>query len=232
MNPKRRLMKGRFFLTALVIIILTNASIPAKAESITEKGDSTSLNVTELRKLYSFNKTIPQEFEKEILISLSHYPELSKTKIKFCYANIFTSMKAVPSLIFLFQKRENRTYRIVMNKKQCSGTNIMQRAGSAAVIGVVGHELGHILDYSRHSNMSLLKLLISYIPKKGRIETEKRADKIAIDHNLGKQLLEFNNHILRDACMDPKYIHYKKKFYNSSSSISSLIEDNEKTSSF
>jgi hypothetical protein len=74
--------------------------------------------------------------------------------------------------------------------------------------------------------------LISYIPKKGRIETEKRADQIAIDHNLGKQLLEFNNHILQDACMDPKYLNYKKKFYNSPSSIGSIIEDNEKVSSF
>ncbi len=226
-------MKGRFFLTALVIIILTaNATTSAKAGSISEKGDSTSVSITELRKLYSFNKVIPKEFEKEILTSLSHYPELSKTRIKFCYANIFTSMKAVPTLGFLFQKRENRTYRIVMNKKQCSGTNIMQRTSSNALIGVFGHELGHIMDYSRHSNMSLLKLLISYIPKKGRVATEKRADKIAIDHQLGKQLLEFNNHILQDACMDPKYIRYKKKFYNSSSSISSLIEDNEKVTSF
>jgi hypothetical protein len=225
-------MEGRFFLTALVIIFLTNVTIPAKAESITKKGDSTSLNVAELRKLYSFNKVIPQEFEKEILISLSHYPELSKTKIKFCYANIFTSMKAVPSLGFLFQKRENRTYRIVMNKKQCSGTNVMQRAGSDALIGVLGHELGHIVDYSQHKNLSLLKLLMSYIPKTGRMATEKRADQIAVEHQLGKQLLEFNNHILQDACMDPKYIKYKKKFYNSSSSISSLIEDNEKVTSF
>lgn len=227
-------MRGGATLRAITIVslFLGVTAISAKAEFYKEKSDSTNENLTELRKLYSSNKIIPKEFEKEILISLSHYPELSRTKIEFCYANIFTSMKAVPSAGFIFRKKANRTYRIVMNNKQCSGTSIMQRASSNALIGVLGHELGHIKDYSQHNNWSLLKLLASYITKKGRTEIENRVDKIAVDHSLGKQLLEFNNHIMHDECLDPKYIRYKKKFYNSSSSISGLIEDNEKVSSF
>jgi hypothetical protein len=133
---------------------------------------------------------------------------------------------------FLFQKKKNRTYRIVMNKKQCAGTNIMQRVSSTALVGVLGHELGHIKDYSHRSNLQLMKLLFSYISKKGRIEIENRVDKITIERNLGEELLEFNNHVHRDECMDPKYIKYKRKFYNSSSSLSTIMNEQEVSTSF
>ena len=216
----------------LSILFFSTTLQAVKAGNNADKSDSTEVNLVKLRKLYSVNKTIPSEFEEEILTSLSYYPELRKVKIKFCYASIFTSMKAVPSIGFLFQKRENRTDLIVMNKKECSGKNMMQRVTSKALTGVLGHELGHIKDYSRLSNSGLLKLMISYITKKGRIETEKRADKIAVEHNLGKELLEFNNHILNDACMNPKYIRYKKKFYNSSSSLSNMVESHKDVTAF
>lgn len=218
----KNLMKYLIVLFVLFSTSATNVSgIDKKPEN---KNDSTTEKLDELRKLYSVNKIIPPEFEKEILISLSHYPELTNVKIKFCYASIFTSMKAVPSMGFLFQKKENRTYRIVMNKKKCSGRNMMQRISSEALTGVIGHELGHIKDYEARSNFGLLKLLVGYVTKKGRIETEKRADRIAVEHNLGKELIQFNEHIMNDACTNPKYIQYKKKFYNSSTSLGEMIE--------
>lgn len=227
-------MTGRTILRYffLLTLFLNTSSFAVKGNITEEKTDSTSESILHLRKLYAANKIIPQEFEKEILTSLSHYPELSNARIEFCYANIFTTMKAVPSMGFLFQKKENRTYRIVMNKKQCGGTNIMQRVNSNALVGVLGHELGHIKDYSQRSNFQLLKLLISYISKKGRIQTEKRVDKITIDRNLGEELLEFNNHVHQDECMDPKYIKYKRKFYNSSSSLSTIINEQTESNSF
>lgn len=192
------------------------------------KNDSLSAEqLIELRNLYSFNKVIPSELEKEILISLSHYPELKNARIKFCYSRIFTSMKAVPTMGFLFKKKENRNYRIVMNSKTCMGLNVMQRTSIQALTGVLGHELGHIKDYSELSNFKLMKLLVGYISKKGRIATEIRADKIAVEHNLGKELLEFTKFIYQDECMNPKYIRYKKKYYNSISSLGSIVSQNQ-----
>jgi hypothetical protein len=219
--------------TILSVLFLSTAILPVRGSITAEKNDSTGTNITELRKLYAINKTIPADLEKEILVSLSHYPELSNVRIKFTYGSIFTSMKAVPTLGFLFKKRENRVYRIVMNKKQCaSGTNLMQRAPSSALTGVLGHELGHIKDYSRLSNFGLIKFMVSYVFKKGRVEAEKRADRFAVEHNLGEQLLEFNNYIMNDACMDPKYIRYKKKFYNSSDTLGEMVNSHETLTSF
>jgi hypothetical protein len=183
-----------------------------------------------LREQYSINKEIPAEFEKEILIGLSHYPELRNVHIKFCYSHIFTSMKAVPSLGFMFQKPENRTYRIVMNSNTCHGRNVMQRATSSALTGVIGHELGHIKDYSNRSNFNLFKLLAGYVFKKGRIATENRADKIAVDHELGNELLEFTTFIYQDTCMNPRYINYKKKYYNSTSSLTQVVKSHQSSS--
>lgn len=189
-------------------------------------------NILKLREQYSIHKEMPSDLEKEILISLSHYPELKNVRIKFCYSPIFTSMKAVPSMVFLFQKREKRTYRIVMNSKKCMDKNLMQRISSEAVTGVLGHELGHITEYSQLSNFGLLKLLIGYISKKGRIATELRVDNIAVEHGLGKELLEFTEIIFRDECMNPKYIRYKKKYYHSPASLGNLVENHHNAPTF
>lgn len=214
----------------VLLIGLSLFSTQANA-SIENKNDSVSTEqLNQLREQYSVNKKIPTEFEKEILIALSHYPELKTSRIKFCYSHIFTSMKAVPTLGFLFQKPENRTYRIVMNSKKCHGRNMMQRSTSTALIGVIGHELGHIKDYSQRSNSGLFKLLFNYIFKKSRIETEKRADNIAVDHNLGKELLEFTTFIYQDTCMNPKYIEYKKKYYSSVSNLDEVVKCHKSTS--
>ncbi len=211
----------KYFIFFILFIFTT--SLSAKTDNNFEKNDSSLIILNNLRELYSFNKKIPTELEREILISLSHYPELGNIKIKFCYASIFTSMKAVPTLGFLFHKRNNRTYRIVMNNTTCSGKNLMQRISPEALTGVLGHELGHIKDYSQLSNFGLIKFMIAYISKKGRIATEIRADKIAVEHNLGKELLEFNEYIMNDICGNPKYLKYKKKYYNSSEAINNLV---------
>lgn len=229
------MMKGLEVITYVILFLLVFNTNKIKASYCIsdEKADTTEANLTELRQLYSHNKEIPAEFEKEILTSLSFYPELRNVKIRFEYGNIFTSMKAVPTMGFLFQKHENRTYRIVMNKKKCGcGKNLMQRASFEALTGVIGHELGHIKDYHQRSNFGLLKLLVSYITKKSRTETEQRADKYAVEHNLGEQLLMFNDHIMNDACMDKKYIQYKKRFYNSSNTLSDMIDSHTRASAF
>ena len=223
----------RSIFKSITSLLLIGISIfPAKANGGNEnKNDSISTEqLILLREQYSFNKEIPAEFEKEILVGLSHYPELKNARIKFCYSNIFTSMKAVPTFGFLFQKPENRTYRIVMNSKTCHGRNVMQRTSSNALTGVIGHELGHIKDYSGLSNLGLFKLLFSYIFKKSRIETEKRADNIAVEHNLGKELLEFTTFIYQDTCMNPKYIEYKKKYYSSASNLSEVVKCHQSSS--
>lgn len=223
----------RCILRSITSLLLIGLSLfPAQADGGNEnKNDSISTEqLNQLREQYSFNKKIPSEFEKEILLGLSHYPELKNARIKFCYSNIFTSMKAVPAFGFLFQKPANRTYRIVMNSKTCHGRNVMQRTSSSALTGVIGHELGHIKDYSELSNFGLFKLLFNYMFKKNRIETEKRADSIAVEHKLGKELLEFTTFIYQDTCMNPKYIQYKKKYYSSASNLDEVVKCHQNAS--
>jgi len=183
----------------------------------------------QLRQNYAFNKKIPADLERDILLALSHYPELSKVKITFCYKNLFTSMKAVPLWTFFFHKQSNRVYRIVMNKKTCHGKTIVQRITPSAFDGVVGHELGHIVDYSKHSNWGLTKLLFHYLFVKGRIAIENTADEITIEHGFGSQLIEFDKLLLQDSCINPSYLKYKKKYYNSPDQLTNLMNHWQKT---
>jgi len=148
------------------------------------RDSATTASLNELKKQFSFNKEIPNDLEKEILIALSNYPELSKIKIKFAYKKIFTSMKATPRWDYFFHRKENREYQITINSNTCHEKTIVQRISSDALTGVIGHELGHIVDYSKRSNWSLTKLLFNYIFIKGRQTTEAHADQLAIEHNL------------------------------------------------
>lgn len=183
---------------------------------------------TKAKAEFGANKKMPASLEKEILFALSYYPELKNTKITFCFRSIFTSMKAVPSLGFLFRKKEKRHYYIVMNNRQCNGRCLHERITSTSFHGVIGHELGHIVDYSNRSNLGLMKLLIKYIGKKSRIETENRADMIAIDHGMGKELLEFTEFIFDDQCSPESYRKYKRKYYNTPQKFREIISRKQK----
>lgn len=221
-------MKGRVKVVRKVLIIvsiLLGSLVQAYsiATEDSNRDSATTVSLHELKKQFSFNKEIPNDLEKEILVALSNYPELSKIKIKFAYKKIFTSMKATPRWDYFFRRKENREYQIIINSNTCHEKTIVQRISSDALTGVIGHELGHIVDYSKRSNWSLTKLLFNYIFIKGRQTTEAHADQLAIEHNLGKQLLEFTEFIFNDTCINPNYLKYKRKYYNTPQMLSTLV---------
>ena len=143
----------------------------------------------DLRSEFGANKTIPVEVELEALVALSHFPELKTTPIEFAYKDQCEFLITKPRNK-LFTSRKKRTYRILMttNKDHTQGM-VIDLVAFNALVGVIGHELAHVLDYSGKSMLSTAKTGFRYsTSKKYRRKLERATDIATVDHDLGYQL--------------------------------------------
>src|SRR4051812_1370440 len=89
----------------------SNPQLMAQENSETER----KLTIDELRAEFGYKKEIPTKYEKEILIALSHYPELKNVRINFKlskHASVPYGTK--PSTSSYLKKREKRVYIITL----------------------------------------------------------------------------------------------------------------------
>lgn len=111
--------KGSFVLTTpkdrheLIVSLKKNS--PSLKPAATFSPNSISADkLSELKKVFGLNKTIPVEYEKQILIALSFFPELKSHRIEFRMNNIQTTMSCRPNAASLM-RRYNREYVIYID---------------------------------------------------------------------------------------------------------------------
>jgi hypothetical protein len=164
------------------------------------------------------NKTIPDNLRDVILKALSFYPSLNRVKIDFVFNDNIRKhvMQALPRYSSMFGSRRKRSYIIRMCK--CfvlKGVKIpLQDLPEDVLVGWIGHELGHILDYQKRSNWSLVLFGIGYYTSRSFIMAAERvADTYAIDHGLGDYILATKDFILHQAGMPERYIRKIRRLY-------------------
>ena len=147
-------------------------------------------------------------------LAMSFFPELCNQKINLKYANIKTSMAAQPRVLSVFLNRKNRTYNVIINKnQQKEQARLLHAAPFNAVVGVMGHELAHILDYVSKSGWQLTWTGIRYAGKNYRRQLERQTDLMTIERGLGWQLYHFSYFLLHQADIDEEYRRYKLDLY-------------------
>lgn len=156
------------------------------------------------------NKQIPAVIEKNVLKALSFYPELKNTTISFIFkTTIKTSvMQAQPVFTTLLRKRKNRRYRINISahfKLIHSEMPILQ-IPDEVMIGWVGHELGHILDYESMSNAGMISFGYSYYFHSSFVKhAEMVADSLAVERGMGNYIVATKRFILDHAELPQAY---------------------------
>lgn len=181
---------------------------------------------------YKHNKEIPSVIERQTLIALSHYPELKDTRIRFTFTRKLkrSVMAARPVVPSLFKKREERTYNVLINpvfKLEHSFETIRQIPDSV-MIGWIGHELGHIMDYENRSTWGLLGFGISYgLSKKYIRKAERIADRFAVAHGLGEHLVATKSFILDHTELPQAYQEKIAALYLSPDDIVTLVAELE-----
>ena len=59
-------------------------------------------------------------------------------------------------------------------------------------VGIIGHELTHIVYFSKRNTFGLLKLGIAHVSSKYMDSFENKTDSICIERGLGYQLVDWN----------------------------------------
>lgn len=178
-------------------------------------------------------KYYPPEMEEAVLQSLSFYPQLQETEIHFRYASRIkhSIMQAQPLVHTLFRPRQKRAYVIRMRKTFTIEGELheISRLPFEVLVGWLGHELGHIMDYLHRSVPSMLGFGFGYVFSSNFIKgAERTADEFAVRQGMEEYIQATKNYILSHADFPKKYKAKIRKLYLSPDEIMEMVQEQEK----
>ncbi|GGE11556.1 hypothetical protein [Psychroflexus salis] len=172
----------------------------------------------------------PSLISSEVETALSYYPQLKNVAITFKFKKDIkkSTMQAQPSFWSLLKSRENRSYFILISKKfkisdqEFSTKNIP----SDVLIGWLGHELGHVMDYQHRGKLNLIWFGIKYLLfDKHIVEAERVADTYAVIQGMEDYILKTKNFILNHADVKQDYKRRIQKYYLSPEEIMQIVQN-------
>ncbi len=170
------------------------------------------------------NKQIPRIIEQPVLRALSFFPELKKVPIRFCFKQHINGsvMQAQPRISSIFKNRDKRAYQINISAlfKLVHSALPIHQLPENILVGWIGHELGHVMDYESRSNMGLISFGFNYVfSKPYRMRGEACADDYAVEHGLGKYIIDTKKFILGHAELPKAYKDKIARLYLSPDAI-------------
>lgn len=178
---------------------------------------------------------IPDSISEEIHTALEYYPELKETQIEFRFKKKIkkSTMQARPTFGSFFRTRKNRKYVVLISEtfKISDKKFLTAHIPSDILIGWIGHELGHIVDYSNRSKLNLIWFGMKYVFSDNHIvEAERAADTYAVRHNMEDYILKTKDFILNNADIQEAYKLRIKKYYLSPEEIMDVIQKRDSAS--
>lgn len=159
--------------------------------------DYTKQDSIHLMESYGKNKKLIPQFALPALIALSYFPELKDTHIRFIYKPAHATLATKPVFPYVLLTGSKRTFVIIVSDSTMWKLEpiILPHMDFNAQIGIIGHELSHVVDFSQRSLWSLAGEGVGHLSSKYLDCFEYRTDSICIAHGLGYQLLEWSMYI-------------------------------------
>lgn len=147
--------------------------------------------------MYGHDKEVPKEFEKPILTALSYFPELEEVHIIFRIRKAYTPLTTKPTVAGIFAPKNHRTYIVtISNETSDTLTHLLyQNLSFEEQVGIMGHELSHVVDFKSKNFVQSASSGIGHISKKYVDKMEFNTDRICIMHGLGKYLEAYSMHV-------------------------------------
>ena len=133
------------------------------------------------------NKSFVDKYKVACLKALSFYPELKDVNIEFREAGIGTTLAARPILSSFFNSDYERKYEVIFNNSVDCEVPFSELPEEGQV-GILGHELAHILDYETKSFGQLLVTGCFYVNAHSIRNYERGIDRVTVERGLGKKL--------------------------------------------
>lgn len=188
--------------------------------------DSMKIYETQMGKNKNLS-TNDERLKLAFFVALNRYPELHPKRITLKHKAINSTMQAQPSPDFFFQRKSKRAYRIfVNNNPDLTGINYEELSFNG-LVGWIGHEFAHLIDYNAMSNRELVGFIVGYVfDQRTMRKTERNADKETIKRGLGIQLLDGVAFFEKNNKVSKKYRKRKQKNYLSEAEIIVDIQRN------
>lgn len=175
---------------------------------------------------------IPETIINEVETALSYYPELKNTAINFEFKkNIKKStMQAQPTASSFLKRKGQRSYNIFISETVKISGEVLYTIDmpQEVLIGWIGHELGHVMDYKNRSNLNLMWFGVKYLLSDNHIATaERAADTYAVQSGMEQYILKTKDFILSQANLEQSYIARIKKYYLSPEEIMDIINQRD-----
>lgn len=175
-------------------------------------------------------KIIPKEIKSEIKIALSYFSQLDTVPINFEFKKQIkkSTMQAQPVFSSLLKSKRKRKYNIFISEtfKVDDTTFTTKDIPSDVLIGWIGHELGHLIDYEQRSNWNMILFGINYLlSEKSIVSAERSADSFAVKNGMQEYILKTKNYILNHASISEDYKTRIRKYYLSPEEIMELVQD-------
>lgn len=164
------------------------------------------------------NKEIPVLIEQNVRKALSFYPELRDASIQFRFKpNLRSSvMQAQPVFTSLLRSRSKRRYRINISSqfRLMHSQMPIEQIPDEVMVGWIGHELGHILDYEGRSNAGLVSFGLQYYFSSRYVKhVEMIADSLAVERGMGHYIVATKRFILDHAELPQAYKNKISRLY-------------------
>lgn len=189
------MLPARKILLALLQLLFTShiiAQIPSPVIDITNRMNN-DFHANKLN--FGTNKIMPAEFEKQILAALSYFPELKNTKITFVLQKGNSGViETRPEWVSVFKNSRRRAYLVFIGDSSSKYTPqfMFRNSPVNGQVGIIGHELAHILYFYKRNTFGLLSTGISHVSTKYMDNFENKTDSITIERGLGYQLIDWN----------------------------------------
>lgn len=176
--------------------------------------------------------TIPNSIKQEVEIALQHFPELKGIPIKFKFKKSIKKsvMQAQPTWSGLLKSKNKRSYVILISERfKLSGEEFKTAdIPKDVLIGWIGHELGHVMDYQQRGNLNLIGFGIRYVLLKEFVrKAERAADSFAVSRGMSNYILKTKRFILNHSQIDETYKTRIKQYYLSPDEIMEMVKEQD-----
>lgn len=173
---------------------------------------------------------VPEVIAKEVKEARSFYPQLIDIPIAFKFKKSIKKsvMLAQPVPSTVLKSKKNRGYVILISERfKISGRAYKTiDVPSDVLIGWLGHELGHVMDYQNRSGLDLINFGLRYVLFKEHVKAaERAADSFAVKQGMADYILKTKRFILDNAEIDQTYKARIKEFYLSPEEIMEMVKD-------
>ena len=175
------------------------------------------------------NKGLPPGYEKSALLAYAAYPALKDATINMVLTQSGAPLESNFEFWTLFKNRRKRVYEIRLNDSDDSMFEgiLMKDLPFDAQVGILAHELGHVVYYERLSTLQIAKWGLKYlISPKFRATHERSTDLMPVYHGLGSQIYQYAWYIRNDDStrdLYEKWGTFMDRFYMSDEEIRVVI---------